>query len=381
MFNPYKNSTVTVNVACAVFFLIFSFCYLYSYQADVLAAAQHVLSKGQTHYDRTIGAVLITLVAWLLQLVLFATFRLRGYFLALSFLPSLLLLGALTDADDSLLQGHYGGPWLWAYPLTLVIWGGLAWFCRQYESIHRSDHTSMIHQLWVNMAQMVVMAAVTCAVGNSDRVFHYRMQAERGLLEGNCDEVLQIGYGEEATDSSLTLLRIWALSEKHQLGERLFEYPVVGGADAMKPNGKSVRLIMLPERKYYNYMGVRFVPDLDAMTYLQKIHERHRDKPHTHDWLLTAYLLEGRLDDFVATLPRYYDPERELPKHYCEALTLYTHQKANPTMVYHNSVMDADYEDFQAMRRKHKNPSLRDGALRQTYGKSYWYYYYQLKQR
>ena len=49
-----------MRVMCAILFLCFSFLYLYEYQADVLAVAQHVLSDGQTHYNRTIGAVLIT---------------------------------------------------------------------------------------------------------------------------------------------------------------------------------------------------------------------------------------------------------------------------------------------------------------------------------
>ena len=52
-----------MKIACAILFLIFTFCFLYYYQADILTVEQHVLSHGQTHYDRTIGAVLITLLS------------------------------------------------------------------------------------------------------------------------------------------------------------------------------------------------------------------------------------------------------------------------------------------------------------------------------
>lgn len=34
------------------FFLLFTFLYLFEYQADVLAVTQHVLAHGVTHYNR-----------------------------------------------------------------------------------------------------------------------------------------------------------------------------------------------------------------------------------------------------------------------------------------------------------------------------------------
>lgn len=51
-----KNGTVAVKAISAVLFLVFVFCYLYFYQADILAVSQHVLSGGKTSYEPTIGA-------------------------------------------------------------------------------------------------------------------------------------------------------------------------------------------------------------------------------------------------------------------------------------------------------------------------------------
>ena len=59
--NKTTSKEKYTQIACIVAFCVFSFVYLYFYQQDVLAAAQHVLSGGKTHYDRTVGAVLITL--------------------------------------------------------------------------------------------------------------------------------------------------------------------------------------------------------------------------------------------------------------------------------------------------------------------------------
>ena len=72
-----KNGTVAVKAISAVLFLVFVFCYLYFYQADILAVSQHVLSGGKTSYEPTIGAALITLVLYLLQIGVYAFTKLE----------------------------------------------------------------------------------------------------------------------------------------------------------------------------------------------------------------------------------------------------------------------------------------------------------------
>jgi hypothetical protein len=41
-----KNSTVIMMVICTIVFMVFTFCYLFFYQNDILAVEQHVLSWG-----------------------------------------------------------------------------------------------------------------------------------------------------------------------------------------------------------------------------------------------------------------------------------------------------------------------------------------------
>ena len=66
-----RSSSRHTEWVCLLVFVVFTFVYLYFYQADVLAAGQHVLSGGQTHYRRLVGAVLITLVLLILQRFIF----------------------------------------------------------------------------------------------------------------------------------------------------------------------------------------------------------------------------------------------------------------------------------------------------------------------
>ena len=95
------NSTILMRVMCAVVFFIFAFCYLYFYQADIIAMAQHVLSDGQTRYEPLIGAVLLTISLSLLQLLVFAITRLYKRAHAFTYFPSMLALLLLTCARPS----------------------------------------------------------------------------------------------------------------------------------------------------------------------------------------------------------------------------------------------------------------------------------------
>ena len=68
MSSNVKSSTVAIMTTCAIAFIIFVFCYLYFLQADLLALSQFAWSDGQTHYDRLVGAVLLTVVFFLVHL-------------------------------------------------------------------------------------------------------------------------------------------------------------------------------------------------------------------------------------------------------------------------------------------------------------------------
>lgn len=95
------------------------------------------------------------------------------------------------------------------------------------------------------------------------------------------------------------------------------------------------------------------------------------------DYLLCSYLLDKRLDLFSKELGNYYklDSTSVLPKHYREALVLYLHQHPTAPYVFHDDVCETDYEDLLAIRRKFRNQSDCQAILRDTYGKTYWYYY------
>ena len=300
-------------MACAIVFLIFTFCYLYFYQADILAVEQHLLSGGKTYYVPWIGALLITFVLYLIHL---GTYGLTGLYKrahALTYFPSLLILTILTGmkiSDAGCTMGH----WLFTGPFLLV-----------------------------------------GAFSNRDALCHSKMRVETLLKNGEYEKALEVGRRARRTDASLFQLRAYALARTNGLGSHLFEYPTVSGSKALLPRQGASSTVMYPEMEIRRFASTKAADD----------------------YRLCAYLLDKDLLSFAKSVYKCYDiKSANLPKHYREALTLYTHKSNTPVVTYHNSVADADYEDFQKLARSESDKQQRENAVRDTYGNTYWFYYF-----
>ena len=104
---------------CAILFSVFCFLYLYFFQADLMALTQHVLSEGQTTYDKTPGTIIVTCVLMLLQVFFSRAMQLTSVFYALTYVPSFISLMALTGIRAN--GGSYDfGAWGYALPISLL---------------------------------------------------------------------------------------------------------------------------------------------------------------------------------------------------------------------------------------------------------------------
>ena len=344
----------------------------------MLFMVQHVLSEGATHYNRIIGSVVIIAVLCLVQAGVKRLGGLGGVLYALTYMPSLILLAGLTCVDNSFTDMPIGGARLWVLLALLVVYvaaslllkfGGSVWYSVANDGV--------IGSLWKNLLCMAGMFLVVALCSNTDSTFHYRLRVERLLSAGSYGKALQVGEKSDDTDASLTMLRIYALSKSRQMGERLFEYPLVGGSSALLPDGNDVRCLYYPEDAVFKSLSIRKKGVMSPMEYLLYV-ERHglALKP-VADYILCGYLLDKDLDCFVSAIRHKYNlTSASLPKHYKEALTLYTHLRANPVLVYHSEVMDADYADFQKILKSYPDKREREAYVRDTYGSTYWFYYF-----
>lgn len=378
-----NSSTVAIRLMCAIVFLSFSFVWLYCFQADVLAAAQHVLSKGLTTYKPFVGAILITLVLQSLQLIVYALTRLRKRSHALTYLPSMLALAVITDVNSDV-DGQYTlGPLWWILPIVIALWLLLVFVARMLQSVEPDAEPKGLFSraMWINMLTMALLIIIVVALSNSNAVFHYRMRAEARLLSGDYEGALQMGAKSLESDADLQMIRMYALSRTGELGERLFAYPVSSHSEAMLPvEGKS-KFVMYPSDSLYKFLGARPKGEMTTARYLELMQRRDSTVDHRiADYELCGLLIDKRIDDFVCQLRRYYsegdtlDIDR-LPRHYREAMTLYTHLRSRPVVVYYNSVMDEDWKNLQELEAQYPDLTERKGRVEEQYHDTYWYYY------
>ena len=311
----------------------------------------------------------------------------------------------------------------------------------------------------VSYMLFAVLMLLTVFIGNSDKIFHCRLKIERELLANRPLDALQEGKKMAEADSSLTSLRIFALSKAGLLGEKLFEYPIVGKSDMLFPNQRAVRWIILPDSLLLQHLfglnpfdltekqeeteinqpvansneelteGSRSIAEQnkqltdgnrlfatknkqlqngfrtvnkekqilsEGSRLFDKENQRRIDfnrsiteknelfsdfalrtrRKAACDYLLTACLLDKNLNQFALIVRKLYADIRSLPKHYREALILYTHLRSNPIIIYKDDVLDADFKDFQELDKKFSDKNMQRNAVQQVYGNTYWYYYF-----
>lgn len=378
MYRPVYNKRTArmVTWLCGSLFAIFSMSYLYWMQPDLLATAQHLLSKGKTVYSPLWGAVVITVVLLLLQGACRRTILYPLRFHALYFFPSALVLGLLTsivpkEGWDVRLSVDWTGVAVWVAAYVLLTCGALRYPDRKHEK------QTVFSILWVNFLCFSILCCMVGSIGNTDEVYHYRLKAERYIVEGQDSEALEIGEKSLHTDRSLTAMRSFALSRKGLLAERLFEYPMYDGSEGLLPHPSDTIYVHGWLSLLYRHLGGRPGASVRSNTrFLELMAEQPSATPAARDYLLCAYLLDKNLDGFVKTLPRYYAVDDSLPLYYKEALVLYGRQHTSPEVLYKNNAVEANLDDFLQLRACLSSATERSNQCRRMYGNTYWWYYY-----
>ena len=365
-----------VRTLCAILFCLFSLFYLYFYQADIMALTQHVFSDGQTHYHRVVGTVIVTFTLMLVQFGVGRFFKRQNLIYALSYFPSAMLLAALTGISKE--NGTFTfGSWGVVLPAVLAVFACLLFWIRKfsYDTRFMYHYSGLILTL-SNIAVLLLVFLGVISMGNNSSVLHVQLKAERLIGEGQYDEALETIANSGRQDSCLTMLTVYALSRSNSLGDKLFSYRLEGGTRAMTPDGRTTAFVMYPESQFYNYVGSWVKQRMPADRYLDYLLRHNLGKKPFADYYLSSLLLDKNLDKFVTYILKFYDVKGLLPTHYREALLLYTHLRANPRIIFSSTIMEADFQDFQDLKRKYSNRTECMNKLRDVYGTTYWYYYF-----
>ena len=158
-----------VRLTCAIVFMLFSFLWLYGFEADVLAAFQHVVSEGRTEYHPLLGAVLITLALQALQLLVHALLRLTNRGHALTYFPSMLALALISAISTDIAESYDWGFWWILVPLVLAGWVFVCLVVRYIQNVEPDKHLMVFlsRPMWINMLVMAVMMLMVTAISNT----------------------------------------------------------------------------------------------------------------------------------------------------------------------------------------------------------------------
>jgi hypothetical protein len=377
--HPLKyGSTVTIRVMCAIVFVLFSFSWLYFFQADQMAMAQHELSSGMTRYSPLLGTLIITAVLMLLQWLVFSIFRLTKRFHALTYVPSMTLLALITEVSRQIVSADGVSPWIWVLPvLVLLLWAAVSYVARVAQEVETDlSYAILSRPMWINSLLMALQIMCVAWTSNTNAVSHYRMQTETLLADGAYQKALEVGKYSDESDANLLMLRMYALARENALGERLFEYPITASVEQILPTSGRTRMYFCPEDSLYRFLGGRPAEAMTPMHFLDLLERRDSVvSRQVADYKLCALLIDRQIDRFAREVGKYYALDERLPKHYREALVLYTHSRSNPIVTYHHAVTDEDWRNLQELESRYPNPTERKGRVEDQYHGTYWYYY------
>lgn len=412
--NDYNNNTSVVKHTCGFLFALFSFCYLFFIQGEMIAKAQFVFSNAATKYSLLWGAVIITIILRLLQIPVARFSNIPLKFHALSYTPSFLILAVICDISANVKDGLSLGWWWIGIPLILVLMFFLVKLLINFYNYESNiNEKAKRASLFITNFFILLMAMLWCSTCNSSTdVDIYEQKTERLIEIGELEEALTVGNKSLKSNRRLTNLRMYALSRLGLLPERLFDYPQYYGINGLVCLSDTDTVsYRIDTRDICKYLGVgnntkiisteQFLMEVlnnqqiivDSLMGLelsrsnnpdslknavgQRLAVLKEEKRRVDDYMLCGLLLERDLERFKLYVNKAYGlnvnsdsivPVTNLPKAYREALV----------MVYPNigdTVMLEKYSEYLDLKKELKDSVVVSNQTRKHFGNTFWWYY------
>lgn len=364
-------------VVCGLFFSIFSFIYLYVFQENVITALHYALAHGKTEYSTFAGAIVLTLVLWMVQWGINLLLRFKGLLGAVSYFPSFLLLGVLTDIDYSIGHGEaINSTWSWLLPTVLISYTVISLLVRNILIACTRDVKRLPKLLFGNLSTLVLGAIMTLTIGNSNLNFHHELAIEAAIKEHQWEVAREVGKNSLETTRTLSALRAFALSNEGSLGEYLFAYPQNYKSDGLLIEKNSSRTIYFTADTLYTYLGASPKNNESTAAYLDRAFQSDEGRYTVADYYLCALLLDKKLDLFAAELANITFEEEDLPRYYEEAVLLYQQKDSTYRQTTCNSELSERLTQFLERKKGFVSLTEEKNRMRREYGDTYWWYFF-----
>lgn len=371
-----RRTARILTVACGLLFSIFSITYLSVFQKEVVEALHYSLAQGKTVYAPWISAVLLTVILLVLRWGINGLVRLQGLLGAVSYFPSCLLLGVLTDVGHGVYHGE-GIPshWAWLLPLLLMVYVVLGWLLGRASRAWTDSEMDEGTVVNSNLLTLFILCLMTVCIGNSNVHFHHELQVEEALRRQDYETALKVGKKSMDPSRNLTALRAYAMSREGTMGENLFHYPQLYGAAGLLMGISDDKALRLNADSLYVYLGARPVLGESAMTFFQRICQEETGNYTTMDYYLSALLLERKLDGFVQAFDELYSERDSVPKYYRQALFLYHKMHPSEGEDIADEAMEEQWKSYQELKDELAGTVGEGNRMRRKFGDTYWWYY------
>ena len=392
--NPNRQKTAgIIRYSCGILSFLFSFCYLYFLQGDILAEAQYVYSDGITTYNLLAGAIIIPVVLQVLQWIVSRLSKLPPRWYAFSYLPSMLALAIITDVNREYIIHFSFGEWVWIAPTVMVAYIIVVVIVKHVNV----EYNFTPHDVWSQaFPNYIILLALCIAVGsipNSSDVYHYELKAERLILDKDYEGATQVGDKSLRASARLTQLRMYALSKQGMLADRLFDYPQYYGSQGLLDIADSQPDYRFSSQNICLYLGALCGTSIKSTDrYYQLMLADSLWNKHTADYYLCSLLLDKRLNEFLQQLPQYYNLSDTIPNAYDalpqafrEAL-LSTSQPEGAiqgAIIINNDTLATlsdtslvnQFREYNELKAQLSDPIERINRTHRQFGNTFWWYY------
>lgn len=366
-----------VRIVCAVVFVIFSFTFLSIYQAPLLEVVYDITATGKLQYDENITAAIITFVLLIVTLWLNKYAKFTREWEAMSYLPACVMLAFITNIDRTIYTGvEFSWSWVWIAVITFFIYVFTSWVLKRVLFMRIKDITRATNRImWRNLLLLSLLFCFTGFISNNDENFKHEAMVYHYVKKGDFDTACRVAKRSYAASQELTAGRAYLLAHEGLLGEKLFTYPLYYGVDGLLP--REVQTSPLSASMVYDFLNVTPNKGENTMGFLSRALSVDTASVAVKDYYLSALLLDKRLEEFVDSLPRFYNvaDSVNLPKHYKEALLLCSKVFPDKKHSFNDVALEKEYAEMLKLEQEYQDILVRSNYVRKFFGSTYWWYY------
>jgi hypothetical protein len=366
-----------VRIVCAVVFVIFCYTFLSVYQAPLLEVVYDITATGKLQYDEKITAAIITFALLLVTLWLNKYAKFTREWEAMAYLPACVMLAFITNIDRTIYTGiEFSWSWVWIGALTFFIYIFASWVLKRVLFMRIKDITRATNRImWRNLLLLSILFCFTGFISNSDENFKHEAMVYHYVKRGDFYTAQRVASRSFAASQELTAGRAFLLAHEGVLGEKLFTYPQYYGVAGLLPCEQITS--PLSRSMVCDFLKVEPQKGEETIKFLSRALSVDSASAAVKDYYLSALLLDKRLEEFVDSLPRFYDVSdtANIPLHYKEALLLYSKVFPDKKSHFTDDALEKKYADMLKVEKEYQDILVRSNYVRKFFGTTYWWYY------